>query len=195
MSLCSAKAIGYNIINPSFENGLVGWTRTNIWDPAMGSGVQSYFATDGTYSLQIFSGADMSNTIGNNRGAYQNVSLTDIPQILFDVKLSSHYYGAPSVFRDYAAMFLIDGIPYWTQTVEGTYLNQIVDVSAQFGSHQIELRLECIKDENYAPSCWSEWDNLRAIPEPATLLLFGLGSLALLRKHRSEKRKAKSAKP
>ncbi len=32
-------------------------------------------------------------------------------------------------------------------------------------------------------------------PEPATALLVGLGGLALLRKHRSEKRKVKSAKP
>jgi len=182
MSLWSAKAIGYVIVNPSFENSLTGWVTYN--DPGMNRYPVDTFATDGQYNLQLFTEAGTSNTKGDKSGVYQNVSLTDIPKILFDVKLSPHYYGEPCVFRDYAALFLVDGTTYWSQTVEDTYLNQFVDVSALSGSHKIELRLECIQDENYPPSMWAEWDNLRAIPEPATVLLLGLGGLALRRKCR-----------
>ncbi len=187
MLLWSEKAVGENIINPSFENGITGWTITNMSDPTMGLSIESTFATNGTHNLQVFSGGDYSNTAGNNHGAYQNVLLTGIGQILFDVKLSSHYYGEPCVFRDYAAMFLVDGSPYWTQTVAGTYLDQYINVSALFGSHKIELRLQCIQDENYAPSMWAEWDNLRTspVPEPSMFFLLGLGGLVLQRKHRS----------
>ena len=167
------------IVNPSFENSLTGWVTYN--DPGMNRYPEDTFATDGQYNLQLFTEWGTSNTKGDKSGVYQNVSLTDIPKILFDVKLSSHNYDEPCVFRDYAALFLVDGITYWSQTIEGTYLNQFVDVSALSGSHQIELRLECIQDENYSPSMWAEWDNLRAIPEPATLLLLGLGAVMLRR--------------
>ena len=156
------------IVNPSFENSLTGWVTYN--DPGMNRYPEDTFATDGQYNLQLFTEWGTSNTKGDKSEVYQNVSLTDIDQIFFDVKLSSHNYDEPSIFRDYVAMFIIDGITFWSQTVEGTYLNQFVDVSAQSGSHQIELRLQCINDENYSPSCWAEWDNLRTvtIPEPAT---------------------------
>lgn len=177
MSLWSAKSIGNVIVNPSFEDSLNGWGTYH--DPGMNRYPEGTFATDGQYNLQLFTEWGTSNTKGDKSGVYQNVSLTGITEILFDVKLSSHNYGEPCVFRDYAALFLVDGTTYWSQTVEGTYLNQFVDVLALSGSHQIELRLECIKDENYDPSCWAEWDNLRAIPEPATFLLIGLGALLL----------------
>ena len=170
------------IVNPSFENSLIGWVTYN--DPSMIIYPHDTFVTDGQYNLQLFTEWGTSNIKGDKSGVYQHVSLTDIDQIFFDVKLSSHNYDEPSIFRDYVAMFIIDGITFWSQTVEGTYLNQFVDVSAQSGTYQIELRLQCINDENYFPSCWAEWDNLRTvrIPEPATLLLLSFGVLILRRK-------------
>jgi hypothetical protein len=189
--LLTASASG-NIINPSFEDDPApqdwitptGWSLHDSDD--FGEGTDTSFATDGINNYRFWSFVYEGCSAGSYESIYQTVNLTGITKILFDVRLSCHFYGNPCKFQDYKAEFLVDGTPYWTQTAEGTYLNQSIDISALSGLHTIELRQECVKNETYDPSCWTEWDNLRAIPEPATICLLGLGVLGLLRQKKNK---------
>ena len=187
MSLCCANMSAAVITNPSFEDDAPGdWITPTGWSlddsGSFGERVGGDFATHGSNDYNFWSFVNAAGVAGDYESIYQPVDLTGLTEILFDVRLSSYYYGASSTFQDYMAVFLVDGTPYWTETSDGTYLNQSIDVSALSGLHTIELRQECIKNESYDPSCWTEWDNLRAVPEPATMLLLGLGGLLLRRR-------------
>ena len=181
---CGNKSSGA-IINPSFEDGPYGdWVVPSGWSihnsNNFGEGVRSYWASNGGYCYDFWSFGSQNNTIGSYESIYQHVDLTGVTKILFDVKLISYFRNNPVTFQDYMAAFLIDGTPYWTKVTGGVYLNQSIDVSRlSAGLHTIELRQECIADESYMPSCWTEWDNLRVVPEPGTVLLLGLGGLFL----------------
>ena len=175
-----ANADVVSITNPSFEDGFMGWSKSDSLE--FYSNVDTSWPTDGSYGLHMWSRTEMTFTLGVYESFYQIVDMTEISAVQFDVQLSAHYDNDLYDFDHFAAVFLVDNVPYWTQTVGGTYMNQSIDVSALSGPHTIELRNECVQAGTYTPSNWTEWDNLRAaqVPEPSTLWLLILGGLSLL---------------
>ncbi len=182
------------IVNPSFEddNDIVsvptGWTVDS--DPDFGSGVcgptvgcPSRFVSDGLYGGRVHSRTSGTFAIGDFESLKQDVDLTDVTEIRFDVKLSEG--SNTGNFDHFKGVFLVDGVPLWEEATGGIYLNRSVDVSGLSGVRTIELRNESLVNATLGfESHWAEWDNLRAIPEPATLALGSVGFLMMLRRRR-----------
>ncbi len=167
--LCCSNASASPIVNPSFEDGPAGLpTVPTGWshnDSAYFSGwVANSPFTHGTHYYRLWSIATMSCPVGAYESISQSVDLTEVYEILFDVYLASSRH---------KAVFLVDGVPYWTKASSGTYLDQLINVSALSGFHTIELRQECIVAESDSQSTKTKWDNLRTIglyadyPNPA----------------------------
>jgi hypothetical protein len=165
------------IANPSFEadgeSFFFTTTRFPIgWSGAPGGGghkgqVTIVGNTDGTYSADLFVAAS-----GAAPGAdqfpvrlTQSVDLTGVDVIAFDVDLTPEVGWNPLVVAD----FRIDGVVEWSRTAGGVYLDQVVDVSALSGVHEIELRLTAHDSGPGTAGHNFFVDNLRDTPPPPRL--------------------------
>lgn len=197
LALTVAAPAGANaaaIVNPSFEDGLTGWTwsATGRFGGGTVTGLHG-LPTDGASSGRIYSLVSSGFAAGQYGSLTQQVDLGAIDAISFDAALDSaqgRILGAFSPLLE--ATFLVDGFVLWRTSQWGSHLNQTVDVSELTGLHTIEFRNQALANGFSGPSNWFVFDNLDwtlspehtqlkllAVPAPAPLLVIALG-LAVL---------------
>jgi hypothetical protein len=191
------------IVNGSFEaDGRIGWmhsTPITGWDyQSSGSfnreievdGFDLQWVTDGEYSFEMWNYGSpfVPMHAGDFASISQSIDMTDIQAIEFDAYPSAvperEVWTGNSV-----ALFLIDGTPYWTANEIGEHLGYHVDVSSLSGLHEIEFRLEMVRDFA-GQSNWLFVDNVTTVvPEPMSIALFAMGLVVLCvagkRQHRT----------
>ena len=132
------------------------------------------WVSDGGYSLYVFAGIGSNHSVGDFVEFYQDVDMTGMSDLLFDVHLRG---------GDYTNSYLaIDSQIMWINNQAGTFIDTTIDISNFSGVHEIELGVEVFQDYGWHADGWTYFDNLRLVPEPGTVLLFGLGGLILRRR-------------
>ena len=163
------------IVNPSFENGLTGWTwsSTGRFGGGTVTGLHG-LPTDGANSGRIYSLVGSGFAAGQYGSLAQQVDLGAIDAISFDAALDSAQGRILNAFSPlFEAALIVDGFVLWRTSQWGSHLNQTVDVFS-------------------GPSNWFVFDNLDwtlspehtqlkllAVPAPAPPLVTVLG-LAVL---------------
>jgi hypothetical protein len=186
--------VAAQIVNPSFEVGgaslLPGWTETLAG--AFGTGATEVpvngIPSDGVRAGRIYQFGTESVTAGGYASLSQVVDLSLINSITFDASLDEIVFSSETDQWASAleAVFMIDGVDYWTANTAGAYLDQTVDTSSLTGLHTIEFRNRAVTTADLTGiSAWFMFDNMVAVvPEPttATLLSLGLAGLAVARR-------------
>ena len=131
-----------------------------------GSQISNVWKTESLRSEGLFSRYGRSFTAGNYQSIYQVVDLTGIADIVFDVRLAAYGSTTLTMFDSFEAALLVDEVPLWTQTADGTHVDQQVDVSRLPGLHRVELRITARTDGQFNVAYWAQWDNLRMVKMP-----------------------------
>jgi len=140
------------------------------------------WSSEADWSLYMFAATDSEtpplHAVGEYLEFYQLIDLTGITSISFDVKLDdcSNTFGYVSV----------DSAKLWNGSVAGTFYDQTIATAAFSGVHKISLGVEVANAFSGAGG-WTYFDNLIAIPEPATLILLCAGAAILSAKQREHK--------
>lgn len=142
------------IVNNSFEDP--GWINNiavkepNGWDVNMPTGkfkgyVHSEWPTDGSYNLTLYSEWFVAFNANDKATVSQQVDLTDIDKIIFDLKLATGGYTAWDPNK-VSAVVLIDNDAVWESNsvgsdVRGEYFDQtyIVDGKYRDGMHTLSF--------------------------------------------------------
>jgi hypothetical protein len=114
-------------------------------------------------SANIYSRINQSVSVGDFKSLRQDVDLTQVKTIVFDVALSAHGAVAEPEFQGYEAALAVNGVVLWRESQGGDYYDQEADVSHLSGVCTVELRNAAIIDQQNTLSCWTQWDNLRLV--------------------------------
>ena len=174
LNLLALPAIAQVILNPSFEeesdglmpngantDGNSDWGMPDHWSwrgvghcNGHGQRGPQGWATDGEWCLYMFAMVNYDHFQGDFLEWYQDVDLTNIDAIFFDVRLGTHNHTA--------AYFAVDGQALWSSSSTGEYHEVFIDVTGYNGLHEIAAGVMLL--ENFdGPSAdghtW--WDNLQ----------------------------------
>ena len=166
-----------DFLNPSFEGTIQNvtpypdtfpqyWRLRNTDHTLFGSQVTNAWKTDGVYAAGLYSRLRKTFAVGDSQSLWQSVDLTGMSGVMFDVRLASYGNSAFPTFMNFEAQVLVDNAVLWTQTVDGAYLNQQVDVSGMSGTHTVELRIRAVVDGPSQAANWVQWDNMRLVKMP-----------------------------
>jgi hypothetical protein len=163
------------IMNGSFESdGIINditaqaprrWCDVNLPAGQFGGKVETIWKTYGDYSLSLYSVYGMFNA-GDMATISQEVYLTDVSQIIFDLRLGT-YAGYPWDPVKRSALLLIDGDVVWdssdwTPDASGEYRNQMADVNEIYKDaylHTISLAVRAnVTGMEYAFNYLAQWD-------------------------------------
>ncbi|MBA7666402.1 hypothetical protein ES703_74482 [subsurface metagenome] len=164
--------------NGSFENdGVIPdiaakapqyWCDVNLPVDKFGGKVDTVWSTYGDYSLTLYSEALGTFDANDMATVSQQVYLTDVNQILFDIKLSTNWATIPWDSSKRSAILLIDGNIVWDSNTSlgpnanGEYLNQTVDVNQIYkdaNSHTLSLGIRTnIAEEDPYIYYLAQWD-------------------------------------
>lgn len=163
------------IMNGSFESdGIINdiavkapqrWCDVNIPSDKFGGWVNTLWKTHGNYSLSLYSGF-VTFTAGDMITVSQQVYLTDVNQIIFDLRLGTiaGYLWDPG---KRSALLLIDGNVVWDSSdwmpdASGEYRNQMVDVNEIYkdaGPHTLSLAMRAnVSEIEWFFQYLAQWD-------------------------------------
>jgi len=162
------------VLNPSFETTYMGtpYPRSlpqgwwHVDHPSFNSYCSGLWSTNGTLSAGVLSRMNKAVSRGNYQSFYQYVDLTGIGTIEFDIRLAALPAGA---FAHFEASLLVDGVPLWSQSAAGVYLDQQVDVAGMAGWHRVEVRNTALETGTFNLAYWTQWDNVRLIEGQKTI--------------------------
>ena len=165
-SMCTAFSY---IENGSFEaDGEISDITSQspyMWDvnvPAnFGGETWDAWKTDGDYSLKIYSSRNYTFTAGEEAKISQQIDLSDVKKIFFDIYLRGYYYGAYDWDGSKCTAFVkVDEDIVWQseQSANGEYLDQIADVNSYTGTHTVSVGIRVDVNETLSASYWTMWD-------------------------------------
>lgn len=131
-----------------------------------GSQVTNAWKSEGLRSAGLFSRYGRTFLDGSSQGIFQVVDLTGMASIVFNVRLAAYGSSTLTTFDNFEAALLVDDVPLWSQTADGTYLDQQVDVSRLPGLHRVELRCTDKAAGLFKAAYWVQWDDLRMVKMP-----------------------------
>jgi len=168
------------VMNGSFENnGLIGditeespqsWCDINLPVNKFGGKVEDDWSAYGDYSLTLYSKAWLAFNAGEMAIVSQEVFLTDVNEIIFDLRLSSSLSTFPWDPNKRSALVMIDNIIVWDSNdwladANDEYRNQEVDLSDFNGigdtnSHTLSLsiRVNANEESFSSPTYRTHWD-------------------------------------
>ncbi len=171
------QAADGDIVNGSFEDdgyiNDIAWMQPRGWSVSMPSGMFSKFAgsvsrdwrTDGTYGLTIRTEPSIGKA-GDMAVVSQDVALSEVDQIVFDVKIATDYLPWDSAAC--SAVVLIDGNVEWTSDgygpeAAGEYLDQVCPIEARYrtsGTHTLSFGLRINNNVALSDSYYTYWDSI-----------------------------------
>jgi hypothetical protein len=127
--------------------------------------VDDYWVTDGQYSLTLMSNAYQAFQVNDIAFVYQNVVLSDVNTIVFDVHLDTQ---SPGLVWDptlRTAVVMIDNMVVWESPstgpdVRGEYLNQIIKIDMKDkDSHILAFGLRAdVNQTTTTIKYYTDWD-------------------------------------
>jgi hypothetical protein len=178
MASNTIRADANSLVNGSFEaDGYIDNITDDITDPNTLTGwdvnvpeqfdgwVGDYWVTDGDYSLTLHSkpGAFEVDDIAY---VWQDVYLSDVNQIFFDVHLDTSGEDWNPALR--SAVVMIDDTVVWESPKTGTdirgeYLNQAINVSSEdWGLHRFAIGIMAdVNEPQTSIEYYTDWDNIR----------------------------------
>ena len=165
------------VVNGSFEDdGLIEditVSEPNGWDPNIpvdkfGGYVDREWPTDGSFNLTLYSEYYADFDANDMATVSQQVYLTDVNQIIFDLKLET-YYGDPWDPNKCTAVLLIDDDVVWESNSVGSdvrdeYYDQTYDVNEIYNDisvHKLSLGLRVNVSEELTDYYKAHWDFVR----------------------------------
>ncbi len=127
--------------------------------------------TEGSASLYCYNSWRGYYVAGDYLALSQDVDLTGVAQIRFDVKLDG---GSAAPEGCFGISVRVDGTEEWGETGYAEYLDQVIEVSALSGVRTVEIRQEALKrhTSGSGKTVWSWWDNFRAYgPGPPPVVI------------------------
>jgi len=190
LTICLTNKGFSEIVNPGFEfehddlmpNGFstsftTNWGMPDNWLWRNSGGTNAHgttsWSSEGDWSLYVFA-STANHSTGDYIEFYQSVDLTDVTEILFDVYLEGGTYT-----NSYVA---IGSEKLWIDNEAGTLYDVSLDTSGFSGIYEIKLGVEVFESFGTTADGWTYFDNLRAVPEPGTMLLLSLGGIFIIRK-------------
>ena len=165
------------IVNGSFEddgtiNNVI-ISEPNGWDvniPAEfgGTVTSSVWETDGSYSFMVSSNGNGTFKPGDKAVLTQQVNLSSVHEITFDIKLVGQRFG--QIDWDgtkFTAIVEIDGNSVWQSEPNANDVNSItIDVNSytSCGLSTLTIGIRAGVDESVTPSYWTLWDNIKLWP-------------------------------
>jgi hypothetical protein len=174
--LLALPATAQTLLNPSFEDEHDGpmpsgvdtadfilWGLPDHWEwrrvgELNGHGTRSQvdWVTDGDWSLYVFAMANRDHLEGDFLEWYQNVDLTFVQYLIFDVKLGHH--GHTESYVD------VDGEAVWCSDFAAEYLGEVIDLTAYAGHHDVSVGVRVSQTLYGAGADGFTWfDNLQAV--------------------------------
>jgi len=200
--LANATTANAAIINPSFEDGLTGWSATKV-GTSWGYGSTSSLATDGSKSVRMYSTTTCANagcggnsfSSGDYIGLSQSFDFTGITEIQFDATLTGSGIGATSHQSFIQTAAYIGNTLVWSEVNRAQYLNIAIDTSLFSGLQMLEFRVEAIGSGVDYQSDHIYLDNIRtneinAVPIPAAVFMFAPALLGFMGFRRKAKNSA-----
>lgn len=160
-------------VTPSPDSVPQYWRLENTDHTIFGSQVTYAWKTEGSRTAGLFSRYGRTFGAGSYQSIYQMVNLTGMAAIAFDARLAAYGTSTNLVFNNFDAMLLVDDVPLWTQSVDGTYLDQQVDISRVPGPdpHRIELCIRARVSGQFLVANWAQWDNVRLVKMPDEVVI------------------------
>lgn len=157
----------------SVVSGTTGFMGKQI----QGSGESVVYGSGGQYTVTVGHGPEFVYGI-NGLWCCSNIDISDT-QILVDFTIKG-YFGTSGYFNGYVFRDTLDNIPAFT-SLTLNHQSTITPTNLAFNENELFVDMDGI--DPFFATDFVVLD-VEFIPEPATLLLLGLGSLALLRRRR-----------
>lgn len=136
-------------IHPSF-----GYKSAIDWKTEGGRSAGAYSRLSNNIKTHVFAPGDYVSL-------RQDMDLTGMSAMVLDVRLVAYPSGP---FEHFKASLLVEGVPLWSETVGGVYLDQQVNVSKFAGPEKtVELRITAVDGGSFTSAYWAQWDNIRLI--------------------------------
>lgn len=129
------------------------------------------WSSNGNCSLYVFASTRSNHKSGDYLEFYQNVDMTGMTELLFDIHLRGGIYTK--------SYFAVDSQKLWICNQPGTFIDTTIDIKNLSGIHEVSFGVEVFQSYDARADGWTYFDNIRLVPEPATIVLFVLGSCAL----------------